>query len=62
MSFSSIDSAYKLKLVDGGITKDQIAAIELLFIPLRISLPFIVTKFTSKEKPLINYSNAIPYR
>lgn len=62
MSFSSIDSAYRLKLIDKGITRDEIALMESLFIFLRISLPFIITRITSKQKPLINYSNAIPYR
>ncbi|KAL4098375.1 hypothetical protein QTP88_023000 [Uroleucon formosanum] len=62
MSFCSVDAALKLKLIDSGITKDEIAAIDLLFIPLNISLPFFITKFTSKEKPLKNYFNTIPYR
>ncbi|XP_029343305.1 acetyl-coenzyme A transporter 1 isoform X2 [Acyrthosiphon pisum] len=62
MSFCSVDAAFKLKLIDSGITKDEIAAIDLLFIPLNISLPFFITTFTSKEKPLKNYFNTIPYR
>jgi len=62
MSFCSVDAAFKLKLIDGGITKDEIAAIDLLFIPLNLSLPFYIAKFTSKEKPLKNYFNTIPYR
>jgi len=62
MSFCSVDAALRLKLIDSGITKDEIAAMDLLFIPLNISLPFFITRFTSKEKPLKNYFNTIPYR
>ncbi|VVC38254.1 Hypothetical protein CINCED_3A007861 [Cinara cedri] len=57
-----IEAAYKLKLINGGITKDEIASIETFIIPLRISLPFFVAKFTSQEKPLQTFFNTIPYR
>jgi len=62
VSFSSVDGAYKLKLIDGGVTKDQIAGIELLFMPIRIGLPFFINKFMSHEKPLKHYFNILPYR
>ncbi|KAE9541831.1 hypothetical protein AGLY_003822 [Aphis glycines] len=62
MSFCSVDAAFRLKLINCGITKDEIASIDLLIIPLNICLPFLIAKFTSKEKPLKNYFNTIPYR
>jgi len=62
ISFSSVDAAFKLKLIGGGVTKDQIAAIETFIVPFRIGLPFVITRFTSREKPLIHYFNTVPYR
>lgn len=62
MSFCSVDAAFKLKLINCGITKDEIASMDLFIIPLNICLPFLIAKFTSKEKPLKNYFNTIPYR
>ncbi|XP_025411412.1 acetyl-coenzyme A transporter 1-like isoform X2 [Sipha flava] len=60
--FCSIDATYKLKLIDGGIAKEDIATIESIFTPIRLCFPFIINKFTSQDKFLITFFNTIPYR
>ncbi|VVC38259.1 Major facilitator superfamily domain,Acetyl-coenzyme A transporter 1 [Cinara cedri] len=52
MSFSSVDATFTLKLIDGGVSKDEIAAIEFIIIGLNICLPFIVIKCISQGKPM----------
>ncbi|XP_050521736.1 acetyl-coenzyme A transporter 1-like isoform X2 [Daktulosphaira vitifoliae] len=62
ISFSSVDAAFNLKLINEGVSKDDLAAIELLLMPIRIILPFIITKFTSASKPLENYLISMLFR
>lgn len=52
MSFSSVDATFTLKLIDGGVTKDEIAAIEFVIIGLNICLPIVVIKCLSRGKPM----------
>lgn len=52
MSFSSVDATFTLKLIDGGVTKDEIAVIEFVTIGLNVCLPFVVVKCVSKGRPM----------
>jgi len=51
-----------LKLIEGGVPKENLALLAVPLIPVDMILPVIVTRYTSRHRPLDVVLRAMPYR
>jgi len=51
-----------LKLIDAGITKDDIMIITISMYIVKMIIPLIVSKYTSGAKPMSAYMKLMPIR
>lgn len=54
--------AFKLKLIDTGIPKDDIMMINTSMLLVRFVSPFIISKYTSGPKPMSIFLRLMPIR
>ena len=47
MGFAITDSATGLKLIEAGVAKETLAMLAVPMIPLQITLPWIISRYTS---------------
>ena len=51
-----------MKLIEGGVPKENLALLAVPLIPVDMILPVIVTRYTSRHRPLDVVLRAMPYR
>jgi len=51
-----------LKLIDAGVSKEDISIIDSVMSGVNFILPFIIGKYTSGPKPMSVYLKVIPIR
>jgi len=52
----------KLKLIDAGVSKDDIMIITISMYIVKFIVPLAVSKYTSGTKPMSAYLNLMPIR
>jgi len=52
----------KLKLIDAGVSKDDIMIITISMYIVKFIVPIVVSKYTSGTKPMSAYLNLMPIR
>lgn len=62
IGFAATEFVTILKLVDAGITKDEIMIMHTALFVIKIFLPIIVAKYTSGPRAMTIYLNVIPIR
>lgn len=62
IGFSATDSVSNLKLIDAGISKDDIMIITISMYIVKMIVPLIVSKYTSGTKPMSAYMKLMPIR
>jgi len=62
IGFAATDSVSILKLIDAGVSKDDIMIINTAMFVIKAIIPLIVGKYTSGPKPMTIYLNAAPFR
>ncbi|XP_025193547.1 acetyl-coenzyme A transporter 1-like, partial [Melanaphis sacchari] len=62
MGFSATDAVSNLKLIDAGISKDDILIITTSMYIVKMVVPLIVSKYTSGTKPMSAYMKLMPIR
>lgn len=62
IGFAATEHVSILKLVDAGITKDEIMVIHTALFVIKIFLPIIIAKYTSGPKAMSIYLNVTPVR
>ncbi|KAE9541116.1 hypothetical protein AGLY_004361 [Aphis glycines] len=62
IGFSATDSVSNLKLIDAGISKDDIMIITISMYIVKMIVPLIVSKYTSSTKPMSAYMKLMPIR
>lgn len=62
IGFSAADSVTGLKLVEQGVPKAKLAMLAIPMIPLQITLPWIISRYTSGPKPMNIYIKAMTPR
>ncbi|XP_060865229.1 acetyl-coenzyme A transporter 1-like [Metopolophium dirhodum] len=62
IGFSATDSVSKLKLIDAGVSKDDIMIITISMYIVKFIVPIVVSKYTSGTKPMSAYLNLMPIR
>lgn len=62
IGFSATDFVSKLKLIDAGISKDDIMIITISMYIVKFIVPLVVSKYTSGTKPMSAYLNLMPIR
>lgn len=58
VGFCVTDSVTHLKLIDAGVSKDDITVIHTAMCMVKISIPIMTSKYTSGPKPMTVYLNA----
>ncbi|KAL5252420.1 hypothetical protein ACHWQZ_G015256 [Mnemiopsis leidyi] len=58
-SFAPLDSLTGLKLMEAGLSKDNLVTLSALLIPLQVLLPLIITKYTNSQFPLNTYVGGV---
>lgn len=61
-TFAVWDCVTSLKLVEYGISKDKIALLQVPTAPLQILTPLLITRYTTRSKPLSFYFKVFPCR
>ena len=51
-----------LELIERGVSKDTFALLAIPLTPLEILLPFLISRYTSRTKPLNLYTYSFPLR
>ncbi|XP_025424845.1 acetyl-coenzyme A transporter 1-like [Sipha flava] len=62
IGFAATDSVANFKLMDAGLSKDDITVIQSVVPGINLFVPLIVAKYTSGPKPISVYIKLIPYR
>jgi len=62
MGFAAADSVTSLKLIEGGVPKENLALMAIPLIPVDMILPVIVTRYTSRHRPLDVVLRSMPFR
>lgn len=62
IGFAATEFVTILKLVDAGITKDEIMIMQTALFVIKVFLPIIVAKYTSGPRAMTIYLNVIPIR
>lgn len=62
IGFATIDSVSNFKLMDAGVSKENITILHSVAPVLNTIVPLIVAKYTSGPKALNVYLKIIPYR
>lgn len=62
IGLSTSESVTNLKLIDAGVSKDDIMIITTAMFILKMCLPIFVTKYTTGPKPISLYLKLMPAR
>lgn len=62
IGFAAPDAVTGLKLIDAGISQENIALLTVPMVPLQIILPWLISRYTCGPRPLDIFINAYPYR
>ncbi|CAI6365998.1 unnamed protein product [Macrosiphum euphorbiae] len=62
IGFAATDSISTLKLIDAGVSKDDIMVINTAMYVVKMIIPLIIAKYTSGPKPLSLYLKVTPIR
>ena len=62
MGFAACDSVTGLKLIEGGVPKENLALMAIPLIPIDMILPVLVTRYTSRHRPLDVVLRSMPFR
>jgi len=62
IGYAAMDTLSTLKLIDAGVSKDNITIIATLISVVQIILPLFVTKYTSGLKPMNLFLTIAPIR
>jgi len=62
MGFAAADSVTSLKLIEGGVPKENLALMAIPLVPVDMILPVLVTRYTSRHRPLDVVLWSMPYR
>lgn len=62
VGFSAPDAVSGLKLVEGGVHKENLALLAVPMVPLQIVLPWAISRFTCGPRPLDLLIKAYPFR
>ncbi|XP_050522836.1 acetyl-coenzyme A transporter 1-like isoform X2 [Daktulosphaira vitifoliae] len=62
VGFAASNNVATLKLLDGGLSTDDLMIVTLALYPAKILVPIIVSKYTSGPKPISTLLNVYPYR
>ncbi|VVC28214.1 Hypothetical protein CINCED_3A016125 [Cinara cedri] len=62
IGFSATDAVSHLKLIDAGISKNNIMLIQISMYVVKFIIPLVVSKYTSGLKPMSAYMNLMPIR
>jgi PAT family acetyl-CoA transporter-like MFS transporter 1 len=62
IGFAATDNVSILKLIDAGVSKDDIMIINTAMFVIKAIIPLIVGKYTSGPKPMTIYLNIAPFR
>ncbi|CAH1397550.1 unnamed protein product [Nezara viridula] len=62
VGFAACDSVTGLKLTEGGVPKESLALLAVPLLPLQIILPLVVSKISSRRRPLNLLLKVFPYR
>jgi len=62
IGYAATDNVSTLKLIDAGISKEDISIIDTVMSAVNIIIPFILAKYTSGPKPMSVYLNVLPIR
>lgn len=62
IGFSAMDSVSNLKLIDAGISKDDIMMITIATYVIKLCMPIFVSKYTTSPKPMSYYLKITPVR
>lgn len=62
IGFAASDSASTLKLIDAGLSKDDITIVDSALSVVKLIMPIALAKYTSGPKPMSVYLKFIPPR
>jgi len=62
IGFAAADSVTSLKLIEGGVPKENLALLAIPLIPVDIVLPVLVTRHMSRHRPLDVVLRSMPFR
>jgi len=62
MGFAAADHVTSLKLIEGGVPKENLALMAIPLVPVDIILPILITRFTSRHRPLDVVLRSVPMR
>lgn len=59
---AATDAVTTLKLIEAGIPKERLALLAVPMVPLQITLPWLISKYTAGPRPLTVFIKALPFR
>ncbi|VVC28216.1 Hypothetical protein CINCED_3A007453 [Cinara cedri] len=62
IGFSAIEAVSNLKIMDAGVSKEDITVIAMFIDMIQIVIPFFITKYISGPKPMSLYMNILPIK
>ncbi len=62
IGFSAADAVTGLKLIEAGVPKDKLVMLAIPLIPLQITLPWLISRYTTGPKPMDVFLKAMPAR
>eukprot|EP00802_Teleaulax_amphioxeia_P014880 Tamp_14959.p1 GENE.Tamp_14959~~Tamp_14959.p1 ORF type:complete len:224 (+),score=24.80 Tamp_14959:86-757(+) len=62
IAFAAADAATSLKLQEKGVSKETLAMLAVLYTPIALVLPAVISKYTSSPRPLGPFLQAMPTR
>jgi len=62
IGFAAADSVTSLKLIEGGLPKENLALMAIPLVPVDMILPVLVTRYTSRHRPLDVVLRSMPFR
>ncbi|XP_050438632.1 acetyl-coenzyme A transporter 1-like [Adelges cooleyi] len=62
IAFATVDNVTNLKLIDAGVSRDNLVIVQTALYPVKMLIPIIVSKYTSGPKPMSTLLNIFPFR
>jgi len=62
IGYAVTDNVSTLKLVDAGVSKEDLSMIETVMSVINIIISFVIGKYTSGPKPMSLYLKIVPSR
>ncbi|KAG5442013.1 Acetyl-coenzyme A transporter 1 [Clonorchis sinensis] len=56
--FAACDSVTTLKMIEHGVSKEHLAFLQMLLVPLQVVLPLLITRWTNGPRPLLVFTTA----